>query len=74
MKHQKIYMTMFLRKGIFSANCTIANNIKFGNPDSTMEQIVEAAKKARCYDFIMKLPEGFHTLIGEGGASISGGK
>ena len=35
---------------------------------------MEAAKKARCYDFIMKLPEGFHTLIGEGGASISGGE
>mgnify|MGYP002767335394 FL=1 len=63
---------VFQRTYLFSD--TIANNIKFGNPDSTMEQIVEAAKKARCYDFIMKLPEGFHTLIGEGGASISGGE
>ena len=35
---------------------------------------MEAAKKARCYDFIMKLPKGFHTLIGEGGATISGGE
>lgn len=63
---------VFQRTYLFSD--TIANNIKFGNPDSTMEQIVEAAKKARCYDFIMKLPEGFHTLIGEGGATISGGE
>lgn len=63
---------VFQRTYLFSD--TIANNIKFGNPDSTMEQIVEAAKKARCYDFIMKLPEGFNTLIGEGGASISGGE
>ena len=63
---------VFQRTYLFSD--TIANNIKFGKPDSTMEQIVEAAKKARCYDFIMKLPEGFHTLIGEGGASISGGE
>ena len=63
---------VFQRTYLFSD--TIANNIKFGNPDSTMEQIVEAAKKARCYDFIMKLPDGFHTIIGEGGATISGGE
>ena len=63
---------VFQRTYLFSD--TIANNIKFGKPDSTMEQIVEAAKKARCYDFIMKLPEGFQTLIGEGGATISGGE
>ena len=63
---------VFQRTYLFSD--TIANNIKFGKPDSTMEQIVEAAKKARCYDFIMKLPDGFHTIIGEGGATISGGE
>lgn len=63
---------VFQRTYLFSD--TIANNIKFGKPDSTMEQIVEAAKKARCYDFIMKLPKGIHTLIGEGGATISGGE
>ena len=63
---------VFQRTYLFSD--TIANNIKFGKPDSTMEQIVEAAKKARCYDFIMKLPDGYHTIIGEGGATISGGE
>ena len=63
---------VFQRTYLFSD--TIANNIKFGKPDSTMEQIVEAAKKARCYDFIMKLPDGFQTIIGEGGATVSGGE
>lgn len=53
---------------------TIANNISIGRPDATKEEIIEAAKKARCYDFIMKLPEGFDTVIGEGGASLSGGE
>ena len=39
-----------------------------------MEEVIEASKKARCYDFIMALPEGFDTIIGEGGASLSGGE
>ena len=53
---------------------TVANNISIGRPDATREEIIEAAKKARCYDFIMNLPEGFDTVIGEGGASLSGGE
>ena len=53
---------------------TIANNISIGRPEATREEIIDAAKKARCYDFIMKLPEGFDTVIGEGGASLSGGE
>ena len=53
---------------------TVANNISIGRPDATREEIIEAAKKARCYDFIMKLPDGFDTVIGEGGASLSGGE
>ncbi|MBR5091398.1 MAG: ATP-binding cassette domain-containing protein, partial [Ruminiclostridium sp.] len=43
-------------------------------PDATREEVIEAAKKARCYDFIMELPDGFDTVIGEGGASLSGGQ
>ena len=43
-------------------------------PDATREEVEEAAKKARCYDFIMQLPDGFDTVIGEGGASLSGGE
>ena len=53
---------------------TVYNNIAIGRPDATKEEVEEAARKARCYDFIMQLPEGFDTVIGEGGASLSGGE
>lgn len=53
---------------------TIYNNIIMGRPDATREEVVEAAKKARCYDFIMAMPDGFDTVVGEGGASLSGGE
>lgn len=53
---------------------TIENNIKFAKPDATHEEVVEAAKKACCHDFIMSLPEQYQTVIGEGGASLSGGE
>ncbi len=53
---------------------TVYNNIALGRPDASREEVVEAAKKARCYDFIMELPDGFDTVIGEGGASLSGGQ
>jgi len=53
---------------------TIYNNISMGKPDATEQEVYEAAKKARCYDFIMALPEGFQTVIGEGGATLSGGE
>jgi len=53
---------------------TIENNIKFGSPDATHEEVVAAAKKACCEEFILALPEGYDTVIGEGGASLSGGE
>lgn len=53
---------------------TIENNIKFGRPDATREEVVAAAKKACCDDFIESLPDGYNTVIGEGGASLSGGE
>lgn len=53
---------------------TIANNIAMGRPHADRAAIIEAAKKAQCYDFIMRLPYGFDTVIGEGGASLSGGE
>ena len=53
---------------------TIENNIKFGCPDATHAQVVEAAKKACCHDFISALPAGYDTVIGEGGATLSGGE
>ena len=53
---------------------TIYNNIAMGRPSATREEVIAAAKKARCYELIRSLPEGFDTVIGEGGASLSGGE
>ena len=53
---------------------TVYENISMGKPDASREEVYEAAKKARCYDFIMDLPNGFDTVIGEGGATLSGGE
>ena len=53
---------------------TIENNIKFGVPSATREEVIEAAKKAMCHDFIEALPNGYDTLIGEGGSTLSGGQ
>ena len=53
---------------------TVANNIRYGKEDATQEEIESAAKLANCYDFIMQMPEGFDTMIGEGGSTLSGGE
>jgi len=53
---------------------TVYNNIAIGRMDASREEVEEAARKARCYDFIMALPQGFDTVVGEGGASLSGGE
>lgn len=59
---------------VYLFNDTVENNIKFGNPQATHEQVVEAARKAQCHDFIEALPQGYDTVIGEAGDSISGGE
>lgn len=64
----------FVFQRVYLFEDTIANNIRFGEPDAPMEKVIEAAKKARCHDFIMSLPDGYDTIIGEGGASLSGGE
>ena len=64
----------FVFQSVYLFEDTIANNIRFGEPDAPMEKVIEAAKKARCHDFIMALPDGYDTVIGEGGASLSGGE
>lgn len=53
---------------------TIYNNITMGRPDASEKEIIQAAKKARCYDFVTALPDGFQTIVGEGGATLSGGE
>ncbi len=64
----------FVFQSVYLFQNTIANNIRFGQPDAPMEKVIEAAKKACCHDFIMALPDGYETIIGEGGASLSGGE
>jgi ATP-binding cassette subfamily B protein len=61
-------------QNVYLFHDTIENNIKFGRPEATHEQVVEAAKKACCHEFIEKLPAGYQTVIGEAGATISGGE
>ena len=64
----------FVFQRVYLFEDTIANNIRFGTPEASMEQVIDAAKKACCHDFIMQLPDGYDTVIGEGGASLSGGE
>lgn len=64
----------FVFQNVYLFEDTVANNIRFGNPDASMEDVIKAAKKACCHDFIMKLEKGYDTVIGEGGASLSGGE
>ena len=61
-------------QNVYLFNDSIENNIKFGKPAASHEEVVAAAKAARCHDFIMALPDGYDTVIGEGGATISGGE
>ena len=61
-------------QNVYLFSDTVENNIKFGHPEATHEQVVEAAKKACCHDFIMQLPDGYDTVLEEGGASLSGGE
>ena len=64
----------FVFQNVYLFQDTIANNIRFGQVDASIERVKEAAKKACCHDFIMALPDGYDTIIGEGGASLSGGE
>ena len=64
----------FVFQNVYLFHDTIANNIRFGEPDAPMEKVIAAAKKACCHDFISQLPNGYDTVIGEGGASLSGGE
>ncbi len=67
------YISMVFQN-VYLFHDTIENNIRFGNPDATHEQVVEAAGRARCHEFISALPQGYDTMVGEGGSTLSGGE
>ena len=64
----------FVFQNVYLFSDTIRNNIKIGKSDATDEEMIEACKKAKCHDFIMSLPEGYNTVLTEGGSSLSGGE
>lgn len=66
------FSTVF--QGVFLFDDTIENNIKFGSPEATHEQVVDAARRACCEEFIQALPDGYNTRLGESGSSLSGGE
>lgn len=63
-----------VQQDVFLFADTVANNIRYGKPDATMEEIIEAAKRAEIYDDIMQMPDGFDTYVGERGTLLSGGQ
>lgn len=64
----------FVFQRVYLFEDTIANNIRFGRPEASMDEVIAAAKKARCHGFIEALPNGYETVVGEGGATLSGGE
>lgn len=64
----------FVFQDVYLFDDTIKNNIKFGNPNATDEEMIDIAKKAQCHDFIMKLPQAYDTVLQEGGSNLSGGE
>lgn len=67
------YISMVFQN-VYLFHDTIENNIRFGNPEASHAQVIEAAKRARCHEFISFLPEGYNTIVGEGGSTLSGGE
>ncbi|MDR1219872.1 MAG: ABC transporter ATP-binding protein/permease, partial [Treponema sp.] len=67
------YVSMVFQR-VYLFHDTIENNIRFGSPDATREEIIAASKKARCHDFIEALPDGYDTVVGEGSSTLSGGE
>ena len=64
----------FVFQRVYLFEDTVANNIRFGRPEASMDEVIAAAKKACCHEFILSLPDGYDTVIGEGGATLSGGE
>lgn len=64
----------FVFQNVYLFHDTIANNIRFGRPEASMDEVIAAAKMACCHDFIMELPNGYDTVVGEAGSNLSGGE
>ena len=64
----------FVFQDVYLFDDTVRNNIKFGNQEASDEEMIEVAKNARCHDFIMSLPDGYDTVLQEGGSNLSGGE
>ncbi len=64
----------FVFQDVYLFEDTVKNNIKFGNLDASDEEVIQAAKDAKCHDFIMQLPQGYNTMLQEGGSNLSGGE
>ncbi|MBR6229086.1 MAG: ABC transporter ATP-binding protein [Eubacterium sp.] len=64
----------FVFQRVYLFEDTIANNIRFGNPEASMDEVIAAAKKACCHEFISSLPDGYETVLAEGGVTLSGGE
>ena len=73
-RHSLRYHFGMVLQDTWIKNGTVRENIAFGKPDATEEEMIEAAKKARCHDFILALPDGYDTVVGEGGGTLSGGE
>ncbi len=69
-----LQQTSMVFQKVFLFRDTVYNNIRMGKPGATKEEITDAAKKANAHDFIMQLPDGYNTLVGENGATLSGGE
>jgi ATP-binding cassette subfamily B protein len=63
-----------IEQDIFMFSRSIADNIRFGKPEATMEEVIEAAQKAQAHEFIMSFPEGYETIVGQRGVTLSGGQ
>ena len=63
-----------IEQDLFLFSRTVAENIKFGNPDATQEQVEAAAKAAQAHDFILNFADGYNTIVGERGVTLSGGQ
>ena len=64
----------FVFQDVFLFKQSILDNIRMGNENATKEQVIAAAKAAQCHDFISKMPEGYHTVVGTKGVHLSGGE